>query len=500
MSDRAALLRPPARALLPALGSLVAVVAAPLAHGPAAAQGVRGSLTTTARYFEFRPIARDTVPRSDVTGEDGDFSFRGRPATCGPRICTVQRPGAVDDGVSLTQNLRATGWGFGVEGLSATVLLRSRFELGDEFVWPRSRDNVDAVLAYVQLVRDGFRVRLGRLQNPSGLGFTGYDGANVRVRPVDGIRVEAYGGRSLARALDEPRNDILLGRDDFVLDEESWLVGGSVEIEPHPGTVLTARYQREIWADRSGLVSERASLDLRTGLLDPVRLDGSVDWDVGFGRVGKSHLRLRVPVPAADLTVEGTYRHYVPYFELWTVWGFFDPTGYDEGELRLTWSPRPDLGLWASGGLRQYGDTGTDPVLGPLEDQATRFGLGGRWSPSPRWTVDAGYELENGVGAFLSSGQARARWEATPDVELRARATAFQQIQEFRVGEGAVLGAGLGGSVSLWEGIRLQGGVDVYRQMWENRPSAVDWNQVRGWSSVTVPFGGDPGLSDPGGT
>lgn len=480
----------------PLLLAALLTAAAVLAPSPAAAQGARGSLTTTARYFEFRPVARDTVPRSEVTREDGRLSFEGRPATCGPRVCTVRRPGAVADGVSLTQNLRATGWGFGVEGLSATVLLRSRFEIGDEFVWPRSRDNVDAVLAYAQLVRDRFRVRLGRLRNQSGLGFTGYDGANVRVRPVDGLRLEAYGGRSLARALNEPRNEILLGRDDFVLDEETWLVGASAEVEPRPGTVLTARYQREIWGDRSGLVSERASLDLRTSLLAPVRLHGSLDWDVGFGRVGKSHLRLRVPVPAADLTVEGTYRHYVPYFELWTVWGFFDPTGYDEGELRLTWSPREDLGLWAAGGLRQYGDTGTDPVLGSLEDQTTRVGLGGRWSPSPRWRIDAEYELENGVGAFLSSGRAVARWEATPDVELRARATAFQQIQEFRVGEGAVLGAGVGGRVRLWEGIRLEGGVDVYRQTWEDRPSAVDWNQVRGWSSVTVPFGGDPGLSD----
>lgn len=492
MSDRVAPLRPVASVLLPVL----AAVGACLAPASTAAQGARGSLTTTARYFEFRPVARDTVPRSDVTREDGEVSFEGRPAVCGPRVCTVQRPGAVADGVSLTQNLRATGWGFGVEGLSATVLLRSRFELGDDFVWPRSRDNVDAVLAYAQLVRDRFRVRLGRLQNQSGLGFTGYDGANVRARPVDGLRLEAYGGRSLARALNEPRNEILLGRDDFVLDEEAWLVGASAEVEPRPGTVLTARYQREIWGDRSGLVSERASLDLRTALLDPVRVEGSLDWDVGFGRLGKSHLRFRVPVPAVDLTVEGTYRHYVPYFELWTVWGFFDPTGYDEGGLRLTWTPRGDLGVWAGGGLRQYGDTGTDPVFGALEDQTTRFSLGGRWSPSPRWRLDAEYELENGVGAFLSSGQARARWEATPDLELRARATAFQQIQEFRVGEGTVIGAGLGGSVRLWEGIRFEGGVDVYRQMWENRPSSVDWNQVRGWSSLTVPFGGDPGRPD----
>lgn len=483
-----------------AAGVLLAAASATLLPRPVSGQEGRGSLTTTARYFEFRGIARDTVSREEVSrGEDGGFFFEGRPATCGPRLCFVERPGDVAAGGSFSQRLTATAWGFGVRGLSATVLLRSRLDLGGEFVWPRSRDNFDAVLAYAQLVGDGYRVRLGRLQNRSGLGFTGYDGAHASVRPVRGLRVEAYGGRSLARALNEPRNEILIGREDFVLDQETWVMGGALELEPRPGSVLTGRYQREIWGDRSGLVSERVSVDLHSSLPASVRVEGSLDWDVAFDRLGKSHVRVRVPIPAARVSVEGSYRHYVPYFELWTIWGFFDPTGYDEGALRVTWTPAGDLGLWGSAALREYGDTGTDVFLAPLEDRTTRLGVGGRWRPSPRWRLDGRYELERGFGAFLSSGQIRARWAAGHGVELRGRATAFQQIEEFRVGDGTVVGAGLGGNVRLWEGIRLGGGVDVYRQMWENRPSSADWNQVRAWSSLTVPFGGDPGLPDGGG-
>ncbi len=475
-------------------GGLALLVAATGMTDSAAAQGARGTATTTARYFEFRPVARDTVPRSEVTRRDGRFFFGDRPASCGPLVCTVRRPGSVAGGVSLSQTLSATAWGLGVQGLSARVLVRSRFEVGDEFVWPRSRDNFDAVLAYAQLVRDDYRIRVGRLRNASGLGFTGYDGAHVRVRPVPELRVAAYGGRSLARALNEPRNEILIGRDDFVLDEDAWLVGAMAEVEPRRGTVITARYQREIWGDRSGLVSERASLDVRSRLLAPVRVEGSVDWDVAFDRIGKSHLTLSVPVPGASVEVEGTYRHYVPYFELWTVWGFFDPTGYDEGEIRATWAPRHDLDVWGSAALRGYADTDTQGFLSPLEDRTVRVGLGGRWRPAPRWQLRARYDLEHGFGAFLSSGQLQARWQATPDLRLRARATAFQQIQEFRVGEGAVVGGGLGGSLELWAGMRLQGSVDLYHQMWQNRPSAMDWDQVRGWTSLSVPFGGDPGM------
>jgi hypothetical protein len=317
------------------------------------------------------------------------------------------------------------------------------------------------------------------------------------VQPLRWIRIEGYGGRSLARGLHEPRNEVLDGLEDFVLDQDAWLVGGALELEPVSGTVLAGRYQRAIWADGSGLVSERASLDLRTDLLGPVRVDGSLDWDVAFDRLGKSHLRASVPIRPANVTVQANYRHYVPYFELRTIWGFFSPTGYDEGEIRLSWAPLGELSLWGSAALRQYKETDADILPPAEEDDTRRLGVGARWRPgglASRWSVDARYVLEDGFGAFLSHADASVRWQATSELGIRARGTAFQQVEDFRVGEGVVVGGGLGIDLRLWEGIRFEGGMDVYRQTFENRPSAVDWNQIRAYSSLRIPVGGDPGL------
>lgn len=472
--------------------------------GPGAveAQGVRGSLYTTARYMEFRPIQQDTVPLSEVSEEDGFFFFEDQRVSCRTDECLFFRPAPVVNAVALTQDLRLTAWGLGVEGLSTTVLLRSRVDVAEEFVWPRSDDNFDAILAYAQLSREHFRVRVGRQRNSDGLGFTGYDGGNLMVQPLRWIRVTGYGGRSLARGLHEPRDEILQPLEDFVLDKEAVLLGGSLELEPVSGTVLAAQYQRSLWADGTGLISERGSLDFRSGLLGPVRLDGSLDWDVAFDRLGKSHFRATVPVRPANVTVQAGYRHYVPYFELRTVWGFFNPTGYDQGELRLNWTPSASVSLWGSAALREYRETEADILPPAEEDDTHRISFGTRWRPgglASRWTVNGKYVLEDGFGAFLSNVDVEVRWQATPDIGLQARGTAFQQVEDFRVGEGMVAGGGLGATVRLWEGIRFEGGMDVYEQWFDNRPAGLDLTQIRAHTSLRVPIGGDPGMRGRGG-
>lgn len=484
-------------------GALTALLCVLAVATPSRAQDVRGSALTTARYFEFRPIRQDTVPRAEVTeGPDGTLLFEGRPVTCRSRdICVLRRDAGVDQGVAITQDLGFTAWGFGVQGLSTNVQLRARTDVGGGgFVWPESDDHLDALVAYAQLVRGDFRIRLGRQRATSGLGFSSYDGASALYAPVPGLRLEAYGGRSLARGLFDPRHRALEGIEDFLVDRNAWLFGGRASLSLLPGTDVTARYQREIWSDRSGLLSERASLDARTTRLDPVTLEGSVDWDIGFDRIGKASLTASVPVPSLDLTVRATARRHVPYFEMWTIWGFFDPVGYEEIRLRADWSPQSDVGVWASAALRSYRDTDTELLFGPTGDDGRRLAVGGRWSPDEAWSVSGSYRLEDGFGTYFSSGDLRARWEADDRLEVSVHGSAFQQIQEFRVGEGVVFGGGGAAELSITDAVDLRGGLDVYRQTFENRPGTVDWNQVRGWSALRVSFGGDPGLERRGGS
>lgn len=456
-------------------------------------------MTTTLRFWQLRPLVRDTVPTDSVEeGFGGRPEFRGQALDCEPSgVCTRLAQGGTAAALGLTQDLSVTAWGLGVTGLSATALLRGRWDAAGDFALPRTDDPFDAILAYAEYVRGPVRARAGRLRALGGLGSSGYDGAEVRVDPWVSVSATAYGGWSLARGLEEPRDEILAGVDDFAPRRGAYLIGGSVAARPGAGSSVAVRYQREILSDRSALLSERASLDARVDAPLGLRVSGGADYDFAFGRVGKASLSVARTIPAARARVVATARRYVPYFELWTIWGFFSPVAYHEGELAAAWSPAGTAALTASAAYRRYGDADAPVVFDPLEEDALRLAASGAWSPDERWTLRGSYAWENGVGAFRSTGSLRAAWRATETVEVALRAAAYQQIREFRVGEGTVWSGGADGSWSIGHGAELTAGLDAYRQTFENRPSAFDWTQLRGWSAFTVRFGDEPGAAAP---
>ena len=185
-----------------------------------------------------------------------------------------------------------------------------------------SSDLFDAMLAYAQYVRGAWRGRAGRQDIRSGLGISSFDGVSTS-HDRGRFRFEAYGGRSLARGLREPSNEAARALDDFFVDQGVRLFGGAATVRTRRFT-LTGRYHRELLADRSGLESERAALDL-TAIVPRVRLTGSVDYDFSFQQVGKAHVTAMTPLGDGGWIVEVTGRRYVPYFELSTIWGFFEP-------------------------------------------------------------------------------------------------------------------------------------------------------------------------------
>jgi hypothetical protein len=483
-------------------GSLtLAAAALVIVAGAADAQALRGSTRTTTRYIELQPIRQDTVTRDRVTVRpDGGLEFEGYPVFCEPDgFCVFYRSAPQQSATVLYQDAEFTAWGLGVQGLSATALLRARARLGGEFAPPRADDAFDAVLAYLELNRDWYRVRLGRQRVMSGLGFNGFDGVDVLARPErwQWLRAQAYAGRSLARGLSEPRQQALRGLDDafFLSPHEAVLVGTEVGVDPAPGTSLGLRYQFEIWSDRGGMLSERASLTGRTTQFRPLALSGNADYDFAFGRVGKAHLTAQLPVVRNRVLLEATARRHVPYFELWTIWGFFSPVGHHEALLRTTWRASPALSVWGSAGYRQYEDTGTDVLFEALRSRATRAELGGAWQLPGELMLNGSYRWEGPVGAFLTSGDAVLSWQPTDRLGLAVNAVAFEQAEEFRIGSGRVVGGGASGDFEIRDGFRLSGGLDIYRHLFRNRPSQVDWNQARGWMALQIGFGRDPGLN-----
>ncbi len=463
----------------------------------AQAQGVRGSALTTARYFELRPLRHDTVAFDAVErAGDGTYRFEGRPISCAPDSHCVRYLAAdTESAVALTQDVGMTAWGLGVEGLSATVQLRARATAGGCFDWPRSDDPLDVIHAYAEFVRGDWRARGGRLLSTSGLGFNSFDGASVYYAPGRALRLELFGGRSLARGVYEPRHEVLAGIERFFPERNALIFGGMVAGEPWAHTSVAARYQREIWTDRSALVSERGSVDIHSSALAPVRLAAGLDYDFAFGHIGKANLNVGVPLADGRVMLEAVGSRYVPYFELWTIWGYFSPVAYHEIEGRAAWRTRDAVQLRGSVGYRRYGDTHTTTIGRRLPDDAVFATLLASWTASPALRLDGSARVERGFGAYLGSGDVSARWSVHERVAVTVDASAFQQIEEFRLGDGVVLGGGAAVDLDVTTYARLSGGAHVYRQSWDNRAGDTDWNQVRAFASLRLGFGRDPGLA-----
>ena len=463
------------------------------------AQGFRGSAQTTVRYYEIRPLVNDTIAFDDVEArEDGTFFFEGRQVVCNTTaFCLRFVSGEKQGAAMLTQDVGMTAWGLGVEGLSVTVQLRARADLGgDGFQWPRANDHFDAILGYAELLRGDFRMRAGRLQNASGLGFSSYDGAHVLYTPFRALRVQLFGGRSLAKGLYEPRHEALEGIEQFFPDRNAAILGGEIEAGPWPHTNIAARYQREIWWDRSALVSERASLDVVSNVLTPVQLRAGLDYDFAFGRIGKANLNASVPVDDGRLVLEAHASRYAPYFELWTIWGYFSPVGYNQIEGRAAWRAMNTLQLRGSVGYRRYGEAHAPVIFDELARDAVSVQVDAAWNATSRVTLDGSYRMERGYGAYLGSADFSARYRWNERVGFSVDGTAFQQIEQFRLGDGVVFGGGGSVDVHVTSFVNLSGGAHVYRQTWDNRPGDPDWNQVRAWAALRVGFGRDPGLHE----
>ncbi len=473
---------------------LGAVASCAVVARPIEAQGVRGTLTHTGFYAELRPLVQDTVPLSQVTPTGlNAWEFEGQPIFCQAEQCTRFRAGSVASTVSGSVDGSFTAWGLGMRGLSTTVSFRARGRTGGDLLWPRTDDRLDVFLAYAQLVRGPWRARVGRQRILGGLGRNAFDGGAVLWSPRPGWRVEAYGGRSLALGLAEPRNTALEGLENFFPDRNAYLFGGSLQGRPHDQVDLTLRYQREIWSDRSGLLSERASLDVRAYPWERIRVDGSVDWDFAFARVGKAELTAQIPLAGRSWVVETSASRYLPYFELWTIWGFFSPVPWHEGRVRVAWTRGPAR-AWISGAYRRYGDAETTVVLSPLEDTGRRAEIGGSWG-GERWSMRGEYRVEWSAGAFFSGGDVGATWLLRPGLRLAANGTAFQQIQEFRVGEGTVWGGGVSVDADLPWQLGLSAGLSTMRAGNTEVLRGPDWNQLRGFWTLSVPIGADPGLA-----
>lgn len=441
-----------------------------LAAAALGAQSVRVRTTTTARYAEIRPIRYDTASGSYVAEP-------------------------VASATPLTQDVEVSAWGFGVQGLRAYGLVRGRAALGSELVWPRYDDHFDALYAFLELERRYYRVRAGRQQRASGLGFYAFDGLTATARPWATVRVEGYGGRGLARGFLEPQNsEAIRSLDPLRPDKGTILLGASFWAAPSAGSSFSAIYQRELLSDRSGLVSERTAVDGRVSVGRQVVLSGSADADLALGAWGRARLGALVRIGRRSFVEVEAFR-YKPLLDLTTIWGAFAPEPHRGASASVHVSPMRSLALTSSFTYRRYEplSSGT-AILVDIQDHAEELAVGAHWQAGSL-LLDGGYRLQLGFGGAQSGGDVAAAFARPDGWRLGARGVAFQRDEAFRVTNGTVYGAGLEARGPIGGRVVVRGEFMRYLHRKLSGQAALDWNQTRALLSLEWTFGANPDRS-----
>lgn len=455
----------------------------------ARSQGVRGEIGATAALVEYRGVRRDSLPESLVPGSGIVRTLAdGTVVTCIPGgHCYWYRGGTVNQAHPLTQDIELAAWP-GYRGVSTRLHLRGRY--GSNDLWPRSRQDVAVLNAWVDFEREAFRVRAGRQDRRSGLGTEVFDGAAVLWRRWTPLRLEAFVGRSLADALLQPRTGFLLHDADVLApDESSMLWGLGARLGAGTGFASSLSYQRNLRLDRAGFYSERMALDVWWRLRGAF-VETSADYDLAGGAFDEARLRVQGPL-RRSLHLAGEVRHSEPFFELWTIWGAFSPVGFDEARLESWWEPRRSLRLDAGGSYRNYRDTHTGLQATPIEGDGWRAHAGAGWARDP-WRALATYRLHWGYGAYRSSVDASAHRQFGRRATLGLFASATQQFMEFRFGDGRTQGGGVDIRLEALD-VLVRGNLAWYRHGFDNRPGFQDYAQWRASLGVTYRFAAGAG-------
>ncbi len=484
------------------VGRLVAWAAlAGLGALPARAGGqqVRVTGISTLRYVDVRLLVDDSVPVADARG-DGVLreSPEGYAVTCvqGADFCHFRRSGERASTVPATQDLAVSVWGLG-RGVRGYARVRGRGMMGQRDLWPRGDDAFDALEAWAEVDRGLFRVRAGRQWKVSGLGYYNFDGASLLLRPLTGLTVEAYGGWSLAHGLNEPRTSAALAAvEPFAPDDRGVLVGVHGAWRPSPSASLSLAYQRDVRADRKGLYAEQLAAD-GVWRRDATALTGTLDVDVAMRAVNEARLTVRRALGEAT-AVGLTARHYEPFFEAWTIWGAFDPVGFDEVTVDGSWSPPGGtLAVRGQAGWRRYPDAHASATFGAYHSTAWRATATASLRPSPDWLLTGRLATELGFGASRDDGALMARRTLDGGAFVGATLQAFQTAYEFRVSQGTVWGLGVDGALPLGSRARVVGGLTAYRHHTSSGAPELDWSQLRGSLRAEWTVGPEPGI--PGG-
>ncbi|HEX3233988.1 MAG TPA: hypothetical protein VHR41_07305 [Gemmatimonadales bacterium] len=469
---------------------LLGIVGLSLAGSAAEAQGYRLRLDSRAQRVSYRGVAEDSIPRAAVvTGPTGGLETPdGFAVRCpeGGASCYFFRPGREVRGAPMISSADLVLWGLGVRGLSVRMNGRFGVDLGDSEVWPGTEPAVQLIEAYAEYAHPSFTVRGGRQLLTNRLGVVGFDGGHLAVRSDRrGLEADVYVGLGLARATALPvTSPVLNPLDDFQPRRRQLLTGIALM---HSGRLADVRadYQREIDREDRNFVSERAALalDLRPG--QRWSITAGADYDLANTWFGNAEAVVRYTTPW--VTVAGGARQYRPYFDLWTIWGAFSPVPYHAVNAATWVRPARGLELRARWEGYEYSKTETETPLVDVGHDGWRFGTGVTYSPSPAWTVDAGYREESGPGAASHGFEGSVTFISGAALSLTGYASTLDRPLEFRFDDASADAFGFDAEWRPTGRLRIGMGLARYTED-RARPDAAafDWDQTRLNARVTL--------------
>jgi hypothetical protein len=461
-------------------------------------QGYRVRIESRLQSVKYRGWQLDSVPVGDVVpGPGGGLqTANGYAVTCpaGDAYCRYFTPGATQKGQPFVTTADLSAWDFGVPGLSARASVRVLTDLANPDAWPATQPTLQLVEGYAEYVRTMVAAQGGRLTAASRLGYTGFDGARVRVRPLGGkVSAALYGGWALARGALLPVNDSLLNPlSEFRPSERGIMLGGDVgwNLSWMQATVL---YEREMdpSPEPSRVVSEQLGGDLVLRPWRGVTLSGGADYDLAFGEWGSAEGQLTVAIPGTEATASVGGRRYRPHFELWSIWGAFSPVPYHAAFGSLTLRLIDRVQVRARGEVYQYANTATSTPLVNVEESGWRGSLGATYVRSANLIATADYHIETGPGASALGIDGSVFWRPIPRVSLRGSVANLQRALELRFSDASVWQYAFDVDAQVLEQLRVFGGVMYYDEARAGDRKVVvggteypdaaqfSWNQLR---------------------
>jgi hypothetical protein len=477
--------------------------------GPLRAQGYRVDLDARVQGLSYRGWQLDSIPIGSVVTGSGGLLYTpdGIGVTCraGDSVCTYYAAGAKINALPAVLTADFAVWDFGVKGLrlEGNGRLLTDFKDGPVLnqasqdaqpAWPGAQPELQLTEAYLAYDGEWFSGRGGRMTSISRFGYTGFDGAQLRVaEPKGRVGLTGRFGWALARGALVPWTDASLNPlAEYRLGEREKVWGMDLDwnLPFVRGRVL---YERQ-WVSDSGVTTTSSELvggDLTLRLHPSVTLAGGLDYDMAWGSVGNVEGALTAILPKrfGNVTLGG--RRYRPRFPLWSIWSAFSPVPYNAFYGQVGIYPIPRVQVRGRLESYSYDETGASTALVRVESDGWRYGLGATYRHSANLHATLDYQAGLGAGAQALTIDGGVFWRPLPRLGLRASGAYVERSLELRYADATLWQLGLDADASVYQGLRAFGGAWYVNEERERDvdTAGFDWNQFRFHVGLRYGFG-----------